>query len=87
MIFQTMRKRLKALEVKVTQERFHKTKLNEFSPWRSGRRSIGAGRRLGASFQEYNEHRSHQGPWLYDKTRIQTFIDSVPLAKEKMLAA
>jgi hypothetical protein len=37
--------------------------------------------------QEYNEQRSHQGRWCYGKTPMQTFIDTVSLAKEKMLAA
>jgi hypothetical protein len=37
--------------------------------------------------QENNEQRSHQGRCCYSKTPMQTFIDSVPLAKEKMLAA
>ncbi|WHZ22483.1 MAG: hypothetical protein OJF47_001595 [Nitrospira sp.] len=42
---------------------------------------------LDAWMQEYNEQRSHQGRWCYGKTPLQTFIDSVPLAKEKALAA
>ena len=37
--------------------------------------------------QEYNEQRPHQGRWCYGKTPRQTFIDSVSLAKEKILAA
>jgi hypothetical protein len=37
--------------------------------------------------QEYNAQRSHQGRWCYGKTPMHTFIDSVSLAKEKMLAA
>ena len=37
--------------------------------------------------REYNEARPHKGRWCYGKTPIQTFLDSVPLAKEKMLAA
>ena len=37
--------------------------------------------------QAYNEQRPHQGRWCYGKTPMQTFIDSVPLAKEKILAA
>jgi hypothetical protein len=37
--------------------------------------------------QEYNEQRPHQGRWCYGKTPKQTFIDSVSLAKEKILAA
>ncbi len=42
---------------------------------------------LDAWLQEYNEQRPHQGRWCYGKTPMHTFIDSVPLAKEKMLAA
>ena len=34
-----------------------------------------------------NEERTHQGRWCYGKTPMQTFKDSVPLAKEKMLVA
>ena len=37
--------------------------------------------------QEYNDRRPHQGRWCYGKTPMHTFIDSVPLAKEKILAA
>jgi hypothetical protein len=29
----------------------------------------------------------HQGRWCYGKTPMQNFIGSMPLAKEKMLAA
>ena len=36
--------------------------------------------------KQYNEERTHQGRWCYGKTPMQTFIDSIPLAKEKMLA-
>jgi hypothetical protein len=35
----------------------------------------------------YNEERPHQGRWCYGKTPMQTFIGSIPLAKEKMIAA
>jgi hypothetical protein len=35
----------------------------------------------------YNEQRPHQGRWWYGKTPMQTFIDSIPLAKEEMIAA
>jgi hypothetical protein len=35
--------------------------------------------------KEYNEARPHQGRWCYGKTRLQTFIDPAPLAREKML--
>jgi Integrase core domain len=35
----------------------------------------------------YNEERSQQGRWCSGKTPMQTFVDSIPLAKEKMIAA
>jgi hypothetical protein len=37
--------------------------------------------------REHNETRPHQGRWCFGKTPMQTFVDRVPLAKEKMLAA
>jgi hypothetical protein len=36
---------------------------------------------------EYNEQRPHQGRWCFGKTPMQTFLDAMPLAKEKMIAA
>ena len=36
---------------------------------------------------DHNEKRPHQGRWCYGKTPLQTFVDTIPLAKEKMLAA
>src|SRR5580693_10626214 len=35
----------------------------------------------------YNEQRPHQGRWCYGKTPMQTFLDTIPLAREKSLAA
>jgi hypothetical protein len=34
---------------------------------------------------EYNERRPHQGRWCFGKTPIQTFLDTIPLAKEKIM--
>ena len=34
---------------------------------------------------EYNESRPHSGKYCFGKTPMQTFRDSVSLAKEKML--
>ena len=34
---------------------------------------------------EYNRTRPHSGKYCYGKTPIQTFLDSVSLAREKML--
>ena len=33
----------------------------------------------------YNEQRTHSGKYCYGKTPMQTFLESIPLAKEKML--
>ncbi len=41
---------------------------------------------LDAWLASYNHERPDQGHWCYGKTPMQTFVDSVPLAKEKMLA-
>jgi hypothetical protein len=37
--------------------------------------------------KEYNEARPHQGRWCFGKTPMQTFLDAMPIAKEKMIAA
>jgi hypothetical protein len=42
---------------------------------------------LGTWLQEYTERRPYQGSWCSGKTPMQTFVDSVPLAKEKILVA
>jgi hypothetical protein len=36
--------------------------------------------------ETYNTQRSHQGRWCYGKTPMQTFLDSIVLAKEKQIA-
>jgi hypothetical protein len=36
---------------------------------------------------EYNEQRPHQGRRCFGKTPMQTFLDAMPMAKEKMIAA
>ena len=72
-------------------ERFHKTMLNEFYRVAFRKKIYRTLDELQADLdhwlQEYNEQRSHQGRWCYGKTPLQTFADSVPLAKEKILAA
>ena len=42
---------------------------------------------LDAWIASYNEQRPHQGRWCYGKTPMQTFLDTIPLAMEKMLNA
>jgi transposase InsO family protein len=72
-------------------ERFHKSILNEF--YRVAfRKKIYTSLDelqvdLDAWLMEYNEARPHQGRECYGKTPMHTFLDSVPLAKEKLLVA
>ena len=37
--------------------------------------------------REYNDARPHQGRWCFGKTPMQTFLDAIPMTKEKMIAA
>jgi hypothetical protein len=34
-----------------------------------------------------DRHTPHQGRWCFGKTPMQTFLDAIPLAKEKLMAA
>ncbi len=72
-------------------ERFHRTVLNEFYRVAFRKKIYGSIEELQADLdeylREYNEERPHQGRWCFGKTPMQTFIDSIPLAKEKMVAA
>ena len=72
-------------------ERFHKTVLNEFYRIVFRKKIYPSLEELQADLdmwlREYNEERPHQGRWYYGKTPLQTFVDTLPLAKEKLLAA
>jgi hypothetical protein len=37
--------------------------------------------------RQYNEARPHQGRRCFGKTPMQTFLDAIPMTKEKMIAA
>jgi hypothetical protein len=37
--------------------------------------------------KSYNEERPRQGRWCFGKTPMQTFLDAIPIAREKMIAA
>jgi Integrase core domain len=41
---------------------------------------------LDAFLADYNRQRPHQGRWCYGKTPMQTFLDTLALAKEKLIA-
>ena len=72
-------------------ERFHKTMLNEFYRVAFRKKIYRTLEDLQLDLdgwlEEYNRQRPHHGRWCYGKTPMQTFLDSVSLAKEKMLAA
>jgi hypothetical protein len=72
-------------------ERFHRTVLDEFYRVAFRKKIYRAIDELQADLDawiaEYNEHRAHQGRWCFGKTPMQTFLDAVPLPKEKIMAA
>ena len=72
-------------------ERFHKTVLDEFYRVAFRKRIyssiIELQADLDAWIRSYNESRPHQGRWCFGKTPMQTFLDAIPLAREKMIAA
>jgi hypothetical protein len=72
-------------------ERFHKTALNEFYRVAFRKKVYRSIDELQADLdvwiKEYNEARPHQGRWCFGKTPMQTFLDAMPMTKEKMIAA
>lgn len=70
-------------------ERFHKTMLNEFYRVAFRKKIYRTLDELQEDVDtwlvEYNEQRPHSGKYCFGKTPRQTFTDSIPLAKEKML--
>ena len=72
-------------------ERFHKTILDEFFRVAFRKNIYRSIAELQIDLDEwmrgYNEVRTHQGRWCYGKTPMQTFLATVPLARDKMIAA
>ena len=72
-------------------ERFHRTVLDEFYRVAFRKKIYRTIEELQTDLDawvvEYNHQRPHQGRWCYGKTPIQTLIDALPLAKEKLMAA
>jgi len=70
-------------------ERFHKTMLNEFYRVAFRRKIYRTLDELQEDvdtwLSEYNEQRPHSGKYCFGKTPMQTFVDSIPLAQEKMV--
>lgn len=72
-------------------ERFHRTVLDEFYRVAFRKKIYRTldelQTDLDAWLADYNINRVHQGRCCYGKTPMQTFLDSLPLAKEKLMAA
>src|SRR3954447_6383668 len=72
-------------------ERFHHTMLDEFYRVAFRKKIYGTIEDLQADLdawiRTYSHDRPHQGRWCYDKTPMQTVLDALPLAKEKLMAA
>jgi transposase InsO family protein len=72
-------------------ERFNKTILQEFYQVALRRKLYHSIEELQADLDDwmrhYNTERTHQGRWCYGKTPTQTFVDMLPVAKEKLLQA
>ena len=70
-------------------ERFHKTVLQEFYQVAFRKKIYNTLDELQADLDnwldEYNQSRPHSGKYCFGKTPMQTFLDSLPLAKEKVL--
>ncbi len=70
-------------------ERFHKTLLDEFYRIAFRKRLFGSIAELQDDLDDwlqiYNVERTHQGRWCFGKTPMQTFFDTLPLAKEKLI--
>ena len=72
-------------------ERFHKTLLNEFYRVAFRKKLYHSIDELQVDLdlwvRDYNEQRPHQGRWCFGKTPMQTFLDAIPMTKEKSIAA
>ena len=70
-------------------ERFHKTVLDEFYRVTFRKKLYNTLDELQEDLdiwlRDYNEERVHSGKYCFGKTPMQTFRDSIPLVKEKML--
>jgi transposase InsO family protein len=70
-------------------ERFQKTVLNEFYQIAFRRKIYETIEQLQEDvdewIREYNEERPHSGKYCYGKTPMQTFLDTLQLAKDKMI--
>ncbi len=85
------RTRTKSPQTNGIAERLHKTMLTEFHRIAFRKKlylSIAALQNdLDEWIRSYNEERPHRGRWCFGKTPLQTFLDAIPIARAKMIAA
>ena len=85
------RTKAKSPQTNGIRERFHKTILNEFYRVAFRKKLYPSMGELQADLDLWiksdNEERPHQGRWCFGKTPMQTFLDAIPIAREKMIAA
>ena len=71
-------------------ERFHRTIQEEFYAVAFRKKIYESLEQLQTDLdtwiESYNQNRTHTGKYCYGRTPLQTFIESLPLAKEKMLS-
>jgi transposase InsO family protein len=71
-------------------KRFHKTLLDEFYRIAFRKKIYHSIDELQADLDawiaDYNTNPPHQGRWCFGKTLMHTFLDSLPIAKEKSMA-
>lgn len=71
-------------------ERFHRTMQEEFYAVAFRKKIYTSLEQvqtdLDAWVRQYNDERTHTGKYCYGRTPMQTFVESLPLAKEKMLS-
>lgn len=82
--------RAKSPQTNGIRERFHRTVQNEFYAIAFRKKIYTTLEDLQADLdnwvEEYNTQRPYTGKYCYGKTLMQTFLDSLHLAKEKMLS-
>ena len=70
-------------------ERFQRTVLNEFYQVAFRTKVYSSVEELQVDLDtwlsEYNDNRPHSGKYCYGKTPMQTFIDAIPMTREKMI--
>lgn len=85
------RTKLKRPQTNGIVERLHKTMLNEVYRIPLRKKIDASLTELQTDLEEWirssNEERGHPGRWCYGRTPKQTFIEMIPLAKEKVVAA